>query len=148
MDTNKFVKALKLLIKEEVRKEVEKQKTTIRESVIKEMSTPQTKTQSKKPKVKFKGNKFSDLLNETVDTWDTMGGQTLTSQHAQGMDRQTMASMMGLSNQPTQQSMIPQTDSDGRAVDVNAVMNSGVGNALTRDYSQLMKAIDTKKGRV
>ena len=39
MDTNKFVKALKLLIKEEVRREVEKQKTTIRESVIKEMST-------------------------------------------------------------------------------------------------------------
>ena len=148
MDTNKFVKALKLLIKEEVRKEVEKQKTTIRESVIKEMSTPQTKTQSKKPKVKFKGNKFSDLLNETVDTWDTMGGQTLTSQHAQGMDRQTMVSMMGLSNNPTQQSMIPQTDSDGRAVDVNKVMNSGVGQALTRDYSQLMKAIDTKKGRV
>ena len=148
MDTNKFVKALKLLIKEEVRKEVEKQKTTIRESVIKEMSTPQTKTQSKKPKVKFKSNKFSDLLNETVDTWDTMGGQTLTSQHAQGMDRQTMASMMGLSNNPTQQSMIPQTDSDGRAVDVNKVMNSGVGQALTRDYSQLMKAIDTKKGRV
>ena len=148
MDTNKFVKALKLLIKEEVRKEVEKQKTTIRESVIKEMSTPQTKTQSKKPKVKFKSNKFSDLLNETVDTWDTMGGQTLTSQHAQGMDKQTMASMMGLSNQPTQQSMIPQTDSDGREVDVNAVMNSGVGQALTRDYSQLMKAIDTKKGRV
>ena len=148
MDTNKFVKALKLLIIEEVRKEVEKQKTTIRESVIKEMSTPQTKTQNKKPKVKFKNNKFSDLLNETVDTWDTMGGQTLTSQHAQGMDRQTMASMMGLSSQPTQQSMIPQTDSDGREVDVNAVMNSGVGNALTRDYSQLMKAIDTKKGRV
>lgn len=148
MDTNKFVKALKLLIKEEVRKEVEKQKTTIRESVIKEMSTPQTKTQNKKPKVKFKNNKFSDLLNETVDTWDTMGGQTLTSQHAQGMDRQTMASMMGLSSQPTQQSMIPQTDSDGREVDVNAVMNSGVGQALTRDYSQLMKTIDTKKGRV
>ena len=73
MDTNKFVKRVKLLIKEEVRREVEKQKTTIRESVIKEMSTPQTKTQSKKPKVKFKGNKFSDLLNETVDTWDTHG---------------------------------------------------------------------------
>ena len=77
-----------------------------------------------------------------------MGGQTLTSQHAQGMDRQTMASMMGLSNQPTQQSMIPTQDSDGNAVDVNAVMNSGVGKALTRDYSQLMKTIDTKKGRV
>ena len=56
--------------------------------------------------------------------------------------------MMGLSSQPTPQSMIPTQDSDGRAVDVNAVMNSGVGQALTKDYSKLMKAIDKKKGRV
>ncbi len=149
MDTNKFVKALKLLIKEEVRKEVNKQKLAIKESVIKEMSTPkQTPKKNKKPNVKFKDNKFSDMLNETADTWDTMGGQTLTSQHAQGMNRQTMASMMGLSSQPTVQSMIPTQDSDGRAVDVNAVMNSGVGQALTKDYSQLMKAINKKKGNV
>jgi hypothetical protein len=59
-----------------------------------------------------------------------------------------MASMMGLSSAPTPQSMIPQVDSDGKAVDVNAVMNSGVGQALTKDYSGLMKAIDKKKGRV
>lgn len=27
---------------------------------------------------KFKNGKFSDMLNETVDTWPTMGGGTLT----------------------------------------------------------------------
>ena len=88
------------------------------------------------------------MLNETVDTWPTMGGGTLTANNAQGMNRQTMASMMGLRSHPTPQSMIPTQDSDGRAVDVNAVMNSGVGQALTKDYSQLMKAINKKKGRV
>lgn len=147
MDTNKFVKALKVLIKEEVRKEVNKQKLAIRESIIQEMSQPQQNKKVRKPNVKFKDSKFSDLLNETVDAWPTMGGQTLTSNNAQGMDRATMASMMGLSSSPTPQSMIPQTDSDGKRVDVNAVMNSGVGEALTKDYSQLMKAIAKKKGK-
>ena len=147
MDTNKFVKALKVLIKEEVRKEVNKQKLAIRESIIQEMNTPQPTKKAKTPNVKFKEGKFSDMLNETVDNWPTMGGGPLTANNAQGMDRATMASMMGLSSSPTPQSMIPQTDSDGKRVDVNAVMNSGVGEALTKDYSQLMKAIAKKKGK-
>ena len=41
--------------------------------------------------------------------------------------------------------MIPQMDSDGRAVDMSKVVDSGVAKALTRDYSGLMKAIDKKK---
>ena len=49
-----------------------------------------------------------------------MGGGTLTANNAQGMDRQNYAvNEMGLSSQPTPQSMIPTQDSDGRAVDVN-----------------------------
>ncbi len=148
MDTNKFVKAIRLLIKEEVKKQVAKEKLAIRESIIQEMSTPQPTKKVKKPNVKFKGGKFSDLLNETVDHWPTMGGGTMTANNAHGMDRATMSSMMGLSSSPTPQSMIPTKDSDGRAVDVNAVMSSGVGNALTKDYSGLMKAINKKKGRV
>ena len=131
MDTNKFVKAIQTLIKEEVRKQVAKEKLAIRESIIQEMNKPQPTKKVKKPNVKFKNGKFSDMLNETVDTWPTMGGGTLTANNAQGMDRTTMASMMGLSSSPTPQSMIPTKDSDGRAVDVNAVMNSGVGQALS-----------------
>ena len=105
MDTNKFVKAIQTLIKEEVRKQVAKEKLAIRESIIQEMNKPQPTKKVKKPNVKFKDGKFSDLLNETVDNWPTMGGGTLTANNAQGMDRQTMASMMGLSSQPTPQSI-------------------------------------------
>ena len=53
MDTNKFVKAIQTLIKEEVRKQVAKEKLAIRESIIQEMSTPQPKKKVKKPNVKF-----------------------------------------------------------------------------------------------
>jgi len=148
MDTNKFVKAIQTLIKEEVRKQVASQTLAIRESIIQEMNTPQPTKKVKKPKVKFKGGKFSDLLNETVDHWPTMGGGTLTANNAQGMNRDAMSSMMGINRPASPSSMIPTKDSDGRAVDMNAVMNSGVGNALTKDYSGLMKAINKKKGRV
>ena len=77
-----------------------------------------------------------------------MGGGTLTANNAQGMNRDAMSSMMGINRPASPSSMIPTKDSDGRAVDMNAVMNSGVGNALTKDYSGLMKAINKKKGRV
>lgn len=102
----------------------------IRESIIQEMNTPQPTKKVKKPKVKFKGGKFSDLLNETVDHWPTMGGGTLTANNAQGMNRDAMSSMMGINRPSSPSSMIPTKDSDGRAVDMNAVMNSGVGNAI------------------
>ena len=148
MDTNKFVKAIRTLIKEEVRKQVAKEKLAIRESIIQEMSKPQPTKKVKKPNVKFKDGKYSDLLNETVDNWPTMGGGTLTANNAQGMDRAQMASMMGLVVTNTTINDTSTQDSDGKAVDVNAVMNSGVGQALTKDYSGLMKAIDKKKGRV
>ena len=133
MDTNKFVKAIQTLIKEEVRKQVAKEKLAIRESIIQEMKKPQPTKKVKKPNVKFKDGKFSDLLNETVDNWPTMGGGTLTANNVnKEWIEQTMASMMGLSSSPTPQSMIPTQDSDGKAVDVNAVMNSGVGQEIDK----------------
>jgi hypothetical protein len=42
------------------------------------------------------------------------------------------------------------TDVDGRRIDINQLTSTTEGeavvNALTRDYSQLMKAINKKKG--
>lgn len=51
MDTNKFVKAIQTLIKEEVRKQVAKEKLAIRESIIQEMNKPQPTKKVKKPNV-------------------------------------------------------------------------------------------------
>jgi hypothetical protein len=44
-------------------------------------------------------------------------------------------------------SVAPTTDIDGRPVDTNNQEVANVMGAMTKDYSQLMKAIDKKKGR-
>lgn len=150
MDTNKFVKAIQLLIKEEVKKEVAKQKKAIKESLLKELNTSKQSVSNKLPdeargftppkKEVFKDNKFSDLLNETAGegAWRNMEGTP------NGVFGANMAqTFMGGGSVDTQ--MIPQMDSDGRAVDMSKVVDSGVAKALTRDYSGLMKAIDKKK---
>ena len=49
MDTNKFVKAIQLLIKEEVKKEVAKQKKAIKESLLKELNTSKQSVSNKLP---------------------------------------------------------------------------------------------------
>ena len=61
MDTNKFVKAIRTLIKEEVRKQVAKEKLAIRESIIQEMSKPQ-------PTKKVK-NQMLNLKTENIPTY-------------------------------------------------------------------------------
>lgn len=43
-------------------------------------------------------------------------------------------------------SVAPTTDIDGRPVDTNNQVANVMG-AITKDYSQLMKAIDKKRGR-
>ena len=144
MDTNKFVKAIKLLIKEEVKKQVAKQTMAIKESLLKEAITPKQaisrKTKSKPNTAMFKENKFSDLLNETANDaqWRNMSGTP------NGMFGADMAQAFG-GNGQVNTSMIPQTDSDGRTTDMQKVVDSGVADALTRDYSGLMKAINKKK---
>jgi len=44
-------------------------------------------------------------------------------------------------------SVAPATDIDGKPVDTNNPEVANVMGAITKDYSQLMKAIDKKKGR-
>jgi hypothetical protein len=50
-----------------------------------------------------------------------------------------------ISNKGSVSNMIPTTDTEGRPLQ-NAHVPKEVANALTRDYSSLMKAINKKKG--
>ena len=97
-------------------------------------------TKSKPNTAMFKENKFSDLLNETANDgqWRNMSGTP------NGMFGADMAQAFG-GNGQVNTSMIPQTDSDGRTTEMQKVVDSGVADALTRDYSGLMKAINKKK---
>lgn len=97
------------------------------------------------PKIQFSKNSIlSEVLNETAKSgeWRTMNS-TFEANNAQGFDRQSMASLIGYGDD----SIIPDTDIDGKSVNIEVLKRSGVVNALTKDYSALMKAINTKKGK-
>ena len=146
MESKTFIKLLRKIIREEVSKAV---KSALNESnshvssnldlksVVQETSAPKKFT-----KKKFTKNKMiNDLLNETASApvnqeltdWSTMN---FKSEMARSYERPT-TNVRPLATQGI----------DGEAINMN---NEGVAatvNAMTKDYSALMKAIDKKKGR-
>lgn len=85
-----------------------------------------------KPKKFTNDRVLNQLLNETHQSgeWRTMDGKPFTSNQAQNF-------MGGGTTE----------DIDGRPVDTSNPEVANVMGAITKDYSQLMKAIDKKKGR-
>lgn len=89
-----------------------------------------------KPKVFVKNQMLNEMLND-VDTsgeWRNMES-TFGANQAQGFV------------QGGSQSTLPATDIDGRPVDASNEHVAAVAGAITKDYSQLLKAIDKKRGR-
>ena len=79
--------------------------------------------------------------------WKNLNGKTFTSNQAQGFDRATMASMLGYGDEHSRlNSMTPTIDPEGNPMNVN-LEGTAIGDALTKDYSQLMKAMNAKKGK-
>ena len=157
MDTKKLIKAIQLIIKEEVKKEVAKKEKSIRESILKEMKQSQPKVVEKDPldvdhifetsqqtKQSFTGNSMlNDMLNETAQ-----GGEWRSINGPGGVFNASQAQAWGGVN--------PQTPSvlqtaEGGQVSTQQLQQTEAGqavvSALTRDYSGLMKAIDKKKGK-
>lgn len=155
MDTNKLVKAIQLIVKEEVKKEMAKREKVIRESIIKEMKQSQPKVVERDPldvdhifetkqnsKSFTKNDMLNDMLNETAQggEWRSINGQGGVFQASQAQ------AWGGFNQQPS----VLQT-AEGNAVSVEKLQQTEAGqavvNALTRDYSGLMKHINAKKGK-
>ena len=103
-----------------------------------------------KPKVKFaKDSMINQLLTETYDNdeWRDMNGSNMfTSQNAQAFGGGNMGEVVGNGSKvATVNNMTPSVDPEGRPMNVN-LEGTGVGKALTRDYSALMKKLNNKKG--
>tara|TARA_B100000900_G_C20512294_1_gene688560 strand:+ start:665 stop:1183 length:519 start_codon:yes stop_codon:yes gene_type:complete len=171
MDTRQTVKLIEAIVRKVVREELRpiikevkqtKPKKTKRVKKVKDVDpfdvshiftnngTINEQTSKPKPKKNFSKDKvLNGLLTETYesDEWRNMNGNSMyTSQNAQGFGRANMAEMIGYgSSQPTVNNMAPTVDPDGRPMDVN-LEGTGVGKALTRDYSALMKKLNSKKG--
>ena len=144
-------KQLVKIIREVVRREIKKE---INEIFIKEQTISKTqltdvipKVSEPKKKVKYTSNKYlNEVLNETVglskqqkefDEYPTMGGGTF--------DSSKMAEMLGYGKSEEVQRDMIAVDTLKKAGKSVEDVPEHITNALTRDYSGLMKAIDKKK---
>jgi hypothetical protein len=166
MDSKTLIKALKVAVREVIKEELTEILREGLQSTITEMKQPVRTANmpghrnppappKRKAPVQFTENKWASILNET----DPLSEQTplamnsfkeimqegmdeirMSSADAQGfgMLRQNMKQAMGLEPQvPT----IMEDPEDGKVYEVKPE----VQQALTRDYSALMKAINNKK---
>ena len=133
------------LIKEVVRNEVKKQITDI---LISETNIPKTKPVVKKKKVEEK--KYTDnptlkkILNETAqnptEEYPTLGGGTFDSSRA----TELLGYGVDLGNDEIKREVAAATTMRDAGINPEAAPEH-LKNALTRDYSGLMNAIDKKK---
>ena len=170
MDSKTLIKALKIAVREVIKEELTEILREGLQSTINEMSQPKksVKTQThrvpprmvneagRKSKVQFTGNKWASVLNETdalvesgpmaMNSFKEMMQESVDEIHmtsndarAFGMMRNNMKSSLGLEPiAPT----IMEDPEDGKVYEVKPEIQQ----ALTRDYSAIMKAIDAKKG--
>ena len=149
MDKKSFADILRKIIREEVTKAVRNEMRAL----LNENKTDHSKTiehglslhemldepvpmqRKTKSRQYSKNSMLNDLLNETSPLHENWDSVSFNSQMAQAY-----APM----NQPM---VAPPTDLDGRPVNTNNEKVATVVNAMTKDYSALMKAIDKKKGR-
>ena len=142
MKSNKLVS----LIKEVVKQEVKKQITDI---LINETNIPKVKPVVKKKKVKEQ--KFTDnptlnkILNETAqqkEEYPTLGGGTFDSSRMTEM----LGYGSGMGNKEVKREVAAASTLQSAGMNPEAAPEH-LKNALTRDYTDLIKAIDKKKGK-
>ena len=166
MDSKTLIKALKVAVREVIKEELTEILREGLQSTITEMKQP-TKTTNmpghrnppappKRKTVQFSENKWASILNETDALMEQgpspmnsfadimnegMDEIRMTSSDAQGfgMMRQNMKEAMGMT--PTAPKVMEDPET-GKVFEVAPE----VAQAMTRDYSALMKAINKKKG--
>jgi len=165
MDSKTLIKALKVAVREVIKEELTEILREGLQSTITEMKQP-TKTTNMpghrnppappKKKPLFQDNKWASVLNETdplsehgpsaMNSFQDMMNEgmeeiRMTSSDAQGFGamRQNMKEAMGIAPAAPKVMEDPET---GKVFEVPVE----VQQAMTRDYSSLMKAINKKKG--
>ena len=152
MNKNKLRNIIELVVRKEVKKQLseifinEEKEISLSETI----SKPKPKKVIKKPKKQYtKNTALNEVLNNTkplgtsdIDEYPTLGGGVLGSDN--------MAEVLGYGdlgrgqNNERAREMAAVDSIKKAGVSVEAVPED-VQNALTRDYSGLMKAMDKKK---
>ena len=134
------------LIKEVVKQEVKKQVTDI---LINETNIPKTKPVVKRKKVEEKNYTdnptLNKILNETAqqqEEYPTLGGGTFDSSRV----TELLGYGGGLGNKEVKREVAAASTLQSAGMNPDTAPEH-LKNALTRDYSDLIKAIDKKKGK-
>lgn len=154
METKSFFNALRKLIREEVQAAVRtemkrvlsEQRVAPKQIIDHGIRMSEQAIKPSKPKTFVKDPMLNDLLNETAaapaiqQEWPTMDFRSEMAQAFGGM--KSAGPEMSFSA-PT---VAPMQDINGAPVNIHNEQVATVVNAMTKDYSALMKAIDKKKG--
>ena len=146
MNKKQFMKVIREVVRKEVQKEVKKifikeQSSPTMMDVVSDISNPKREVQYTKNK------SLNDVLNETVGLtksqkesteYPTLGGGTF--------DSSKMSEMMGYGKSDDMKRDMVAVDTIKKAGKSVEQVPDHVTNALTRDYSSLMKAMNKKKG--
>ena len=141
MSSKSFVKLLRKIIREEVQGALQQVLTEqkIDHKQVMSHGIQMNEIANSRPKKHFtKNSMLNDLLNETAATpsspemadWSTMNF------------RSEMAEAFGMESSP---SVAPTTGINGESVNMNKEGVAATVNAMTKDYSAFMKAIDKKR---
>ena len=142
MTKKDLVKIIREVVKREVQKEVKK--IFIEEQVSKPTKVIEQKVQQRKAYTKNKS--LNDVLNETVGLTKTQKNQTEEYPTLGGgtFDTSRMAELMGYGQpEEAKRDMVAVDTLKKAGKSVNDVPEA-LTNALTRDYSDLMKAMNKK----
>ena len=167
MDSKTLIKALKVAVREVIKEELTEILREGLQSTITEMKQPAKTTNMpghrnpplapKRKTVQFAENKFADILNETdalmeqgpsaMNSFADLMNEgmddtiSMTSQDARGFGQMRETMRSAISGQPAAPKVMEDPES-GKTFEVPVE----VQQAMTRDYSALMKAMNKKKG--
>jgi len=146
MNKKQFMKIITEVVRKEVKKEVKK--IFIKEETSNQLTDIIPEVSEPKQKVEYTKNKsLNDVLNETVGLtksenkngeYPTLGGGAF--------DTSRMTELMGYGKSDDMKRDMVAVDTIKKAGKSLEQVPDHITNALTRDYSDLMKAIDKKKG--
>jgi len=152
MEQKTFFTILKKTIREEVRNVVKQELSEILkeglQSTINELNEEKLPKKKivKKTATKFKKTGFADILNETSELTETNPAGNYANMMNESYNDLSFTSKDAQGFGMMRQSQVPDVMEDpetGKSMKVDSV----VANAMTKDYSALMKAVDKKKGR-
>ena len=151
MTKKDLVKVIQEVVRREVQKEVKKifikEQTTLKDStpILADIMSP--KVFKPREKIQYTKNKsLNEVLNETVglgkkqsefEEYPTMGGETF--------DRSKMQELIGYGQSDEGKREMAAVDTLKKAGKSVSDVPEHITDALTKDYSGLMKALDKKK---